>query len=124
MLGFHRVIPSQAAPSSDDHRAGCSFSDVQQLTKAVKHCVSDGGHCEECKRVAQYVADFWGQPHLVRLSWYGSSTVNPRVLDQLLDVLATFVEQIQSSKLPQDDVHHELVAIVNAFLVQHQRLAL
>lgn len=123
MLGFHRIAPVKTTPPAGhhagEHNADCSFAEVQQLGSAIKQSLRHGDNCEGCCRVERYLNDMWARPHLVRLSWYGTSRMNPRVLDQLLEVLGSFVKQIQSTKLPQCDAHQQFAAIVVAFCQQH-----
>lgn len=123
MLGFHRIAPvkttTPAAHHATENSADCSFAEVQQLGASIKQCLRHGDHCEGCCRVERYLNDLSAQPHLVRLSWYGTSRMNPRVVGQLLDVLGSLVKQIESAKLPQCDAHQQFVAIVAAFGQQH-----
>lgn len=117
MLRFHQIAPVHAPAATDS--ADCSFADIQQLQKSITHCLGNGDHCADCRRITSYMRDLWAQPHLVRLSWFGSSRFNPRVLDQLLQVLGAFVKQIRDAKLPEDDSHQQFVAVVTDFCHQH-----
>lgn len=121
---FHQVIPAKSATdkcASPILNCTYSFADVVKLERQVKECLGHGIHCQGCMRVKQFLSTFRTRPGFVHVGWNLTSTVNPRMLEHLLQVLKAFADEIELESVDKrDDVHQRFAALVTSFIQQRQ----